>query len=134
VDRTQLEEIARRHGILLLLQFGSFVSGRTHSQSDIDLAVLVERVPASLDQHAELILDLQTLHPDREVDVALINRADPLFLKKITEQCLLVYGSTRQLHELKMYAFKRHQDHRKYLAMERAYVARALRTASDDRR
>ena len=128
MDPTRLDEIARRHGILLLLQFGSTVAGRARPDSDIDLAVLLERPPVSFEQYAELIDDLQRLYPDREVDVALINRADPLFLKKITEECLLVYGLPRRLPELKLYAFKRYQDHRKYLAMEREYVARTLRT------
>jgi hypothetical protein len=42
----------------------------------------------------------------------------------------LLHGSPRRLHELKMYAFKRYQDHRRYLAMERDYVARAVRSAA----
>jgi len=66
------------------------------------------------------------LHPDHEVDVAIINHADPLFLKKITERCRLLYGSPRRLAELKIYAFKRYQDHRRYLALEREYVHRTL--------
>lgn len=126
MDPKQLDDVARRHGILLLLQFGSSVAGPLRPDSDLDLAVLLERMPASLDQQAELIDDLQRLVPGREVDVAVINRADPLFLKKITERCLLVYGETSRLHELKMYAFKRYQDHRKFLAMEQQYVDRVL--------
>jgi predicted nucleotidyltransferase len=127
VDSSTLDEIAHKRGILLLLQFGSSVSEHVRPDSDIDLAVLLERAPGSLDEHAELIDDLQSLYPGREVDLALINRADPLFLKKITERCSRVYGSARRLAELKLYAFKRYQDHRKYLAMEREYVARTLR-------
>ena len=126
VDRERLEFIARTHGIQLLLQFGSSVTGHLHPQSDVDLAVLLEQVPESFDQYADLIGDLQGLVPDREVDVVLVNRADPLLLKRITERCILRYGSLRRLQELKMYAFKRYHDHRRYLAMERDYVARKL--------
>ena len=122
MDSERLSAVCRTHGIRLLLQFGSTVSGRTHAASDIDLAALVERRPASLEAYAELIADLQALVPERDVDVALINVADPLFLKRITEQCRLLHGSPRALHELKIYAFKRYQDHRRFLAMERAYV------------
>jgi hypothetical protein len=39
----------------------------------------------------------------------------------------LLFGAPRDLHALKMYAFKRYQDHRPYLAMERTYVAQAIR-------
>jgi predicted nucleotidyltransferase len=130
MDERELEQVARRHGIVLLLQFGSTVTGRTHPASDIDLAVLVERTPRSLGEHADLLRDLQAVFPGREVDLALINRADPLFLRKITEQCRLLHGSPARLAALKMYAFRRYQDHRKYLALEREYVARSLRAMS----
>ncbi len=126
MDPQRVEAIARKHGIMLLLQFGSSVTGRLHPGSDVDLGVLVERMPDSFSAHADLIGDLQTLVPDREVDVALLNHADPLFLKRITDQCALVFGSPRRLEALKLYAFKRYQDHRRYLDMEREYVDRAI--------
>ena len=127
MDRSRLEAVARKYGIVLLIQFGSTVSGREHPGSDVDLAVLVAAPAPSLWTVAALSADLQEFYPRREVDLALIGRADPLFLKKITENCRLVYGAPRRLHELKMYAFRRYQDHRKYLALEALYVDRALR-------
>jgi predicted nucleotidyltransferase len=123
----QIAPIAMKHGIRLLLRFGSSVTGALHARSDVDLAVLLERVPVSFQAHAALLQDLQTLFPEREVDLAVLNRSDPLFLRKILEACRLLYGSPRVLQELKIYAFKRHQDHRKYLEMERRYVERSLR-------
>ena len=122
----QIAPIAKKHGIILLLRFGSSVTGMLHERSDVDLAVLLERVPRSLEAHAELLHDLQQLFPDREVDCALLNRADPLFLRKITEGCRLLHGAPRELQRFKIYAFKRYQDHRKYLDMERRYVERSL--------
>jgi predicted nucleotidyltransferase len=122
----QIAPIAEKHGIILLLQFGSSVTGMLHERSDVDLAVLLEHVPRSLEAHAALLHDLQQLFPDREVDLALLNRADPLFLRKITQTCRLLHGSLRRLQQLKIYAFKRYQDHRKYLDMERRYVERSL--------
>jgi predicted nucleotidyltransferase len=129
MGQTELESIAGRHGIELLLQFGSSVSGHLHTHSDFDLAVLLARAPASFAAQADLIADLQRLAPDREVDVAILNRADPLFLERVTGRCKLLWGSPRRLQELKIYAFKRYQDHRPYLAMERDYVAAHLPSA-----
>ena len=126
VNAASIDEVARRHGIRLLLEFGSSVTGRLHAHSDRDLAVLLERHPESLAAHSDLIADLQTLFPGREIDLAVLNRADPLFLKQITGRCRLLYGLPRDLHELRMYAFRRYQDHRRYLLMEREYVARRL--------
>ncbi len=118
--------VARRHGIRLIVQFGSTVSGRAHPQSDLDIGVLLDRMPAGLDALVELETDVQRLVPGRRLDLALINRADPLFLKQITAHCHLLFGTPRDLHTLKMYAFKRYQDHRRYLAMERTYVTQAI--------
>jgi predicted nucleotidyltransferase len=127
MDQTDLDRIGEEHGVVLLVQFGSTVSGHEHPRSDVDLAVLFANPTPSLRTLAALSVDLQPLYPGRAIDLALINRADPLFLKKITEHCLLVHGSPRRLHELKMYAFRRYQDHRKYLALERTYIDRMLR-------
>jgi predicted nucleotidyltransferase len=123
----RLAGIARRHGARLILQFGSTATGRARPDSDLDLALLLESGPFSISRLAAIATELQQLSPDREVDLALLNRADPLLLKKITEHCALLFGSSRALAELKIYAFKRYQDHRRFLALERDYVAASLR-------
>src|SRR5437867_1659613 len=122
----EIERIARTYGIRLLLQFGSTVGGATHPRSDVDLAVLVERAPLSLEEHSRLLHELQRLFPDREVDLAVLNHADPLFLEKVMERCRLLYGAPRELRRLQLYAFRRYQDHRKYLDLERRFVAKAI--------
>ncbi len=122
----RLDELARRYGIRMILQFGSSVSGPVHDRSDVDVAVLLDRSSPSLREQDELAAELQALFPGREIDLAVLNRADPLFLKKILERCRLLYRSPRAVHDLRLYAFRRYQDHREYLALERRYVARAL--------
>jgi predicted nucleotidyltransferase len=119
-------EIAARHGAVLLVQHGSTVSGPTHAHSDVDIGVLFDRPPASWFDLGELIAELQGEFPGREVDLAVLDRADPLFLKKVLERCRLLAGPPRRLAELKIYAFKRYQDHRRFLAHERAYLDRVL--------
>lgn len=125
VDPDQLDAIARRHGIRLIVQFGSTVTGRTRPDSDIDLAVQLDAGPFLLARIADIERDLQSVSRDRNVDLALINRADPLLLKQIAEHGRLLFGTSRAFAELKMYAFRRYQDHRRFLDMERACVAAA---------
>jgi predicted nucleotidyltransferase len=126
MNTERLQELASKHGIVLMLRFGSTVAGRTHPRSDVDIAVLLRQAPPSFSEFAELAHDVQTLFPGQDVDVAVINHADPLFLKKVMEECSLVYGPAARLKELQLYAFRRYQDHRRFLALEREYVARAL--------
>ena len=120
------DRIARAYGIRLLVQFGSSVTGKVHARSDVDLGVLLERPGLNPAEHAGLLHELQGLFPDHEVDLAILNHADPLFLRKVTEHCRLLHGLPTDFQRLKLHAFKRYQDHRRYLDLERRYVARAL--------
>lgn len=126
IDRQRLPAIAERYGIRLLLQFGSTVSGKTHAGSDVDLAVLLDHPDPSPQAYAELIHDLQGAVEGAEVDLVILNRADPLLLKQVSDGCVRLYGSDRELQRFRLLAFKRYQDHRPYLELERRYVARAL--------
>lgn len=88
------------------------------------MAVLLEHPPGSLHDYGAIAAALQPCFPGRELDLAIINRADPLFLKQIAYGARLLYGPPQLLAELKIYAFKRYQDHRRFLAMEREYIRR----------
>jgi predicted nucleotidyltransferase len=125
-DEARLARMAAAHGVQLVVQFGSTVTGRTHSDSDVDLAVLLDHAPPSLERHGELASDLQACFPDHPVDLAILNHADPLFLKQIFDTARLIYGPIRKFQELRILAFKRYQDHRRFLDLEREVVARRL--------
>lgn len=128
--QAELSATAKKYGVLLILRFGSSVTAKIHARSDVDIAVLLDRPEISFQEHADLLNDLQRHFPEAEVDLALINHADPLFLKKITDDCRILYGPVEKLQRLKIYAFKRYQDHRKYFDMERRYAAKYLAAAS----
>ena len=128
MDR-QLDRIADAHGVRLLVQFGSTVARTTHPGSDVDLAVLLDRPDPSYGDLADLQAALQPLFPGREIDLGLLNHADPLFLHQVTERGVLLVGAPDQWQALRAYAFKRYQDHRRFLAMERDYVARFIERA-----
>jgi predicted nucleotidyltransferase len=127
VNPADLERVARAHGIRLLVQFGSTVTGRTHAKSDVDVAALLERPDQTLDEHATMLHDVQALFPDRELDLAILNHADPLFLKQVMDTARLLYGTDTDLRRLQLLAFRRYQDHRKYLELERRFVSDAVR-------
>ena len=112
------------HAIQLILQFGSTVDGPVHSRSDLDLAILLKDADVSLERLGAIQDDLRACFPGRDVDLAMINRADPLFLKQITERCRLLHGPVQTFQRL--YAFKRYQDHRRFLDLERRFVNQTL--------
>src|SRR6266545_1579718 len=120
--RERLAALAPRYGIRLALVFGSSASGLVHERSDFDLALLLEDPELDLRTLGELSHDLQASVPGRELDLAIINRADPLFLHQILATCELAYGSPEVLQDVNLYAFRRYQDHLRYLDLESAYV------------
>jgi predicted nucleotidyltransferase len=124
----RLGEIGPRFGIRLALVFGSAVSGLQHERSDLDLALVLDDPKLDLFRHADLHHELQASLPGRELDLAIINHADPLFLHQVTAACRLVYGDPRALERLKLFAFRRYQDHRRFLELERACVRRFIET------
>lgn len=126
MDQERLATIAAQYGARLILQFGSSVSGKTHAGSDVDLAVLLDEPEISMQRYAELVHALQDLVGDAEVDLVVLNRADPLLLKQVSDGCVRLHGSDREFQRFQLLAFKRYQDYRPYLELEARYVARAL--------
>jgi len=91
----------------------------------LDIAVLFDGEP-TFERMDALLAELQAAFPGRAVDLGALNRADPLFLKKVLEGARLLAGTPRALAELRLRAFRRYQDHRRYLAMEKEHVDRFL--------
>src|SRR3990170_8729827 len=104
MDEATFEAVAAAHGVRLLVQFGSTVRGRAHGASDVDLGVVLEQPDPDFHEYGALVEDLQRSFPDRPVDVAILNHADPLFLKQVTDSATLLYRPVRLFQELKILA------------------------------
>ena len=74
--------------------------------------------------------ELQELFPGRDIDLGMINRADPLFLSKIVQDCSVLFGEPADLQKLRLYAFHRYQDYQRYFDLERRCVRRFLQEAT----
>ena len=120
--KQSIEEMAKTHRLKMVLIFGSAATGKSHPQSDIDIAVKLSEASINFTDFADLQYDMQKIFPSGEVDLAIINYADPLFLKKIMETAILLYGNKKDLAELKIYAYKRYVDHQRYFNLEKNYV------------
>ena len=125
VEDSQLDDLAERIGAKLIIQFGSTVIGNEHRQSDLDVGVLLGRQPTFEDLSTSST-QLQKQFPGRDVDIAVLDSADPLLAWRVATEGRLLWGSTRAFHEWKMYAYRRYQDHRPYLALEREFVKRRI--------
>jgi predicted nucleotidyltransferase len=124
-QRSAAGRLVAQYRLRLLLIFGSVVTGRARPDSDLDIGILAGRQLSPQDW-GEIGTRLSTLFPARTVDLADLDRADPLFLAKVSDSAVLLGGTARALAEFRIYAFRRYQDHKRYLALEPAYLARFL--------
>jgi predicted nucleotidyltransferase len=121
--RRSIADVARNRGLSLVVLFGSVAANAARPDSDIDIAVKFADKDPGLPRILEVQEEISRLFPGREIDLSVINRADPLFLKKIAEQCEFLYAEPGEAAAFRLMAFKRYQDHRKYLDMERDFAA-----------
>jgi predicted nucleotidyltransferase len=129
-QRDELQELRREFRIRLVLAFGSKVRGTAHAKSDLDIALLMEN-GGSLT--LELLQRISAIFPGARVDLALLNRADPLLLKEVTAGPILLAGSEEDLQEFRIYSFKRYAEYRPYFQLEAATNARHLSLLHDGR-
>ena len=121
--RRSIADIARKRRISLVVLFGSVAANNARPDSDIDIAVKFGGGDPGLLRLLEVQEEISGLFRGLEVDLSVLNRADPLFMKKIAERCEFLYAEPGEAGAFLLMAFKRYQDHRKYLDMERDFVA-----------
>lgn len=132
VDRIR-EVLQSTPGLVAAYLFGSAATGREHRESDIDVAVLLDReaYPTAADRfepRLSLIAALQRA-THREVDVVVLNDTPPQLARRImTEGArLLTIDSGRELTHLRL-VLSRAADLEPFLRRTRAIKLRAIRS------
>ncbi len=109
---------AERHGIDLIVHFGSTATGRANGESDLDIAI---RRRAGAGRLAwEELCDLESemarlLASDREIDLVDLGRAESLLLQRVAKTGRPLYeGRPGLFIDFQSYALRRFEDETKY--------------------
>ena len=86
--RAEIDEIARRHGVLKVRVFGSVARGEETPESDVDLLVVTGTKVSSWFP-VGLMLDLEKLL-GRRIDVVTEKGLDPLIKERILAEAVLL--------------------------------------------
>jgi predicted nucleotidyltransferase len=117
-ELSRVQEICRRHNVLLLVLFGSTVTGRRHADSDLDLAALFEGPPGSDWYRREdaLLNELEdALLPRCEVQLVALNRAPELLQKEIADTGVVLFSDAPDRWTLwRMRAYRAYEDTEKF--------------------
>jgi predicted nucleotidyltransferase len=119
--------------VLAAYLFGSEAAGRSHRESDVDVAVLLDRARArSRDERAEAQLriatDLIALLHRNAVDVVILNDAAPLFARAVLRNgALLIVRDRTALRDFERDVQLRAADLEPFIERGRRRILEALR-------
>jgi len=126
IQKKKLTYLAKKFQLKLAVVFGSFAIGKQRKDSDLDIAVLsVKSIPLKV--QIDLINELSLIF-NKEVDLTILNNANPLLLYQVSKNPILLYGDRRELLKFKLNAFKTYHDYAPYFEIERKLNKKIIST------
>lgn len=107
--KSDVAEIAKKHGLKLVVLYGSQATGKAKPNSDIDIAILGKR-RIDFKKHIELIGEFAGVFRTDEVDVKLLHDTNPLFRYQVMRDGVLLYGENYDFVSFRAYAFRDYMD------------------------
>ena len=121
-----IAKFADKYKLSLVVIFGSQVSGKIHSDSDVDVAYS-SSAPLSLEDESSLILDLAGVFKTNLVDIVSLRASSPLLLKEIADNAVVLYESEKSLFsEFRLYSFKKYFESKRLFDLRRDYLDKKL--------
>ena len=105
----------QQEDFLLVFLFGSFARGSTTDESDVDVAIMFEKVPDFYEVND--IKDKLWRSVRREVDILILNTASPIIKMQVLRYGLLVKRDKRAYNDFFVSTLKQYYD-LKYLRKE----------------
>ena len=119
-----IEQIAKKHSLDLIVMFGSRARGQARGDSDTDIAVRAAR-ELSGDEELTIASELDRLFPN--VDLCDTRKASPLLLGAVGQDATLLYQSRAGLfEEFKIFAWNQYMDFKPLLDRLREQTRREI--------
>ena len=116
--KKEVEKLARKYGLKLLLVYGSVAKNEARRDSDVDVAFRSENKVDLL----ELMADLVKVLKFGKIDLVDLDTANPLLLSQIVSDYIVLFGEKSAVNSLEVKAFKRFVDYKPYFDDEREFV------------
>lgn len=122
-QKKEVAKIAKKHGLKLVMLFGSYATGENREDSDLDIALLGHK-NINFNKFLKINRGLSEIF-ERDIDLSIMNRANPLLLRQVEQNALLLFGKENDFLKFKLRAFYRFHDYAPYFKIE-AQVNRDL--------
>jgi predicted nucleotidyltransferase len=128
MNEQALSEVCQRHGISLVVLFGSHAKGAARPESDLDLGVLVDEYPVEPERELALIRDLVQALRRADLDLTILNHANPSLCYQAARDGLPLYErEPGAFARFRFRAWKRFIDTARFRRLQQTYVEAFLR-------
>lgn len=108
--KTQIESLAEKYDLELILLFGSMAGGEKylHQESDFDIAYLSKK-NLTFEEEIKLDCDLMPIFKSDRIDLTNLKRANPLLMKQIFDKHQIIYCGNQEVYNTyQVYAIKKY--------------------------
>jgi len=124
--KPEIEKLAKKYRLSMIVLFGSQVSGKTHPQSDFDFAFLSEKRMSLIGIARMQSVFIRKLKL-KNLEMVDLKTAPPLLLKKVADESILLYEKEPSLFaDFKIYAYKYFMEAKKLLDLRKLSLDRFL--------
>jgi len=114
-QKEKIEEIAKKYQLKLVLLFGSQSNGRTHKESDFDIAYLPKK-NLRFEKENYLNYEFTNIFQNDRVDTVDMRKAPPLLLFGIFQECSVLFQEDELIFPTyRAYAFKKYVEAKPFL-------------------
>ncbi len=114
--------IAKKYNLALLVLFGSRARGDALEKSDFDVAYS-SIAPMDLVEESEMAVELHEIFKTINVDMVNLSNANPLLMKKIVDEGVVLYEAKESLfNSLYLYAMRIYRESEFLNKVRREYV------------
>jgi predicted nucleotidyltransferase len=137
----RFQDFCADNNVKLALLFGSVVQGKMRSDSDIDLALLIEKSYFPRESFLRgrlkrrMIRELSALLRTSLLDLVILNQASPFLRHQVARACEVLYEkSPGDFADYASLALRQHNDARLFYELEAAYLANSQKQSDEDKK
>ena len=109
-QKKDIAVIAKKYSLRLLVLFGSQARGDAYKKSDIDIAYAADQT-IDITEENRMALELYSVFGTAKLDMVNLAKADPLLLKRITEEGIALYEANASFfNNLYLYAMNAYRE------------------------
>jgi hypothetical protein len=128
-QKKNIQAMAEKYGLDLVMLFGSYAEGRNTKNSDIDIGY-VKNEKLSFDDEIRFASDVQTIFKIERADIVYIPSASPFFMYMIMQNGKILFERNSELFpNVYTYALKRFEDNKPLYQMRFDYLCKQYQVA-----